>query len=341
MLTSTDLGGAIAFPGQDPLATSTFATLLEQAENPRARHGSTRRPNAGLRAAVSSVLPSGPVEGAPAECWHEVWAVASVDPVTRRNVILLVQTDVTGKVVAERHLAQVMEAEHRLVEQLFPRHILQFITEEWTSAGRAPAALGPSGSSLRWQPVLRDCTPLATSHPEVTLLFADIKGFTPMCKEVEPGQVMRFLNELYSRYDALLDKYGVYKASTVETIGDCYFVAAGLIRQDEDGMAAVRQDNAVQAEPLHAERAFMFAKVGATQDCGDTVNTASRMESSGQPGAIHASESTFAALRSSDDQWEPTGGIEIRLVRRTRRHGWWTRMRKSLTAAQRLEMVAL
>ncbi|KXZ43579.1 hypothetical protein GPECTOR_86g372 [Gonium pectorale] len=317
------------------------------------------RPDAGLRAAVSSVLPSGSVEVAPAECWHEVWAVASVDPVTRRNVILFVQTDVTAKVVAERHLARVMEAEHRLVEQLFPRHILQFITEEWTRAGRAPAPLGPSGSSLRWQPVLRDCTPLATSHPEVTLLFADIKGFTPMCKEVEPGQVMRFLNELYSRYDALLDKYGVYKASTVETIGDCYFVAAGLIRQDEDGMAAVRQDNAVQTDPLHAERAFMFAKamLSAAREVamptnaqpveirvglhtgpvvsgvvgtrmprfclfGDTVNTASRMESSGQPGAIHASETTFAALRSSDDQWEPTGGIEVVVLQFSNTNGW-------------------
>ncbi|KXZ56609.1 hypothetical protein GPECTOR_1g549 [Gonium pectorale] len=307
------------------------------------------------------------------ECWHEVWAVASVDPVTGRKVIMLMQTDVTAKVIAERHLAQVMEAEHRLVEQLFPRHILQYITEEWTATaaadgkppghgGRGGGAAPLAGSSLRWRPVLRDCSPLATWHPQVTLLFADIKGFTPMCGQVQPQQVMRFLNDLYSRYDALLDKYGVYK---VETIGDCYFVAAGLVTTDADGMAAVRSADSNDgagldaASPRHADQAFAFAKamlraarevalptsgepveiriglhtgpvvsgvVGTRMPrfClfGDTVNTASRMESAGVPGAVHASATTFAALQSSAaganragdgcDRWEPTGGIEVK-----------------------------
>ncbi|KXZ50100.1 hypothetical protein GPECTOR_18g76 [Gonium pectorale] len=180
--------------------------------------------------------------------------------------------------------------------------------------------------------------------PQVTLLFADIKGFTPMCKEVEPRQVMTLLNALYSRYDAMLDAYGVYK---VETIGDCYFVAGGLIREDEDGMAAVREGGSSD-DPLHAERVFMFAKamLSAAKEVimpttgqpveirigihtgpvvsgvvgtrmprfclfGDTVNTASRMESSGQPGAIHASEATFRRLQRTD-LWEPTGGIEVK-----------------------------
>ncbi|KXZ47891.1 hypothetical protein GPECTOR_32g504 [Gonium pectorale] len=258
-------------------------------------------------------------------------------------------------VIAERHLARVMEAEHGLVEQLFPRHVLEYVAEEWTAGGEGraadggPAAAGACDTdSLRWRPVLRDCTPLATAHPEVTLLFADIKSFTPMCGQVEPQQVMRFLNDLYSRYDALLDDYGVYK---LETIGDCYFVASGLITTDQDGMAAVREEGPGReaVDPLHAERAFMFAKamlsaarqvampttgqpveiriglhtgpvvsgvVGTRMPrfClfGDTVNTASRMESSGEPGAIHASAATFAALRNVDDQWEPTGGVEVR-----------------------------
>ncbi len=65
----------------------------------------------------------------------------------------------TAKVVAERHLANVMEAEHRLLEQLFPKHILTHITEEWTQeAERAAAGLaggqgdgggGPAGSSRK------------------------------------------------------------------------------------------------------------------------------------------------------------------------------------------------
>ncbi|GLC68228.1 hypothetical protein PLESTF_000664200 [Pleodorina starrii] len=324
-------------------------------------------------------------EGATAwepECWHEVWATSARDPVTGEPVIVLTQMDVTGKVIAERHLALVMETEHRLVEQLFPRHILQYITEEWTStaagargrdagggrggagADGGAAAIGGGGSDLAssWRPVVRDCNALATSHPEVTLLFADIRGFTPMCEELEPRQVMALLNSLYSRYDAMLDEYGVYK---VETIGDCYFVAGGLIHEDEDGMAAVRgggggggggggtdggEEEDEDVDSLHAERVFGFAQamlsaasevlmptsgspveiriglhtgpvvsgvVGTRMPrfClfGDTVNTASRMESTGLPGAIHASEATFRRLPPSErDRWEPTGGIEVK-----------------------------
>ncbi|GIL79504.1 hypothetical protein Vretifemale_8788, partial [Volvox reticuliferus] len=195
-------------------------------------------------------------------------------------------------------------------------------------------------------PVIRDCTPLATTHSEVTLLFADIPGFTPMCNEVEPRQTMTLLNELYSRYDALLDEYGVYK---VETIGDCYFVAGGLMREDEDGMTAVC-DRSSKEDPLHAERVLAFAKamlVAARQVVmptngqpveirvglhtgpvvsgvvgtrmprfclfGDTVNTASRMESTGVPGAIHASAATFRRLpRTEQAKWKPTGGIQVK-----------------------------
>ncbi|GLI68220.1 hypothetical protein VaNZ11_012566 [Volvox africanus] len=309
------------------------------------------------------------------ECWHEVWVMPAKSPLTGESIIIITQIDVTAKVIAERHLAMVMETEHRLVEQLFPRHILQCITEDWTAAGTAAemeaaaavegqTPLAPAGDaavrrqsnfgpqeqqlwgSERWQPAIRNCTALATSHSEVTLLFADIKGFTPMCKEVEPRQTMTLLNELYSRYDALLDKYGVYK---VETIGDCYFVAGGLMREDEDGMTAVC-DRSSKGDPLHAERVLAFAKamlmaarqvlmptsgqpvevrvglhtgpvvsgvVGTRMPrfClfGDTVNTASRMESTGVPGAIHASEATFRRLpRTEQAEWKPTGGIQVK-----------------------------
>ncbi|KAG2447412.1 hypothetical protein HYH02_007739 [Chlamydomonas schloesseri] len=300
-----------------------------------------------------------------AECWHEVWASRAVDLVTGQDVIVLTQHDVSAKVVAERHLANVMEAEHRLLEQLFPKHILTHITEEWTQeAERAAAGLagqgdgggGPVGSfrkagaagggpnrNLRWRPVVKDCNALATWHPEVTLLFADIQGFTPMCKEVSPRAVMTMLNDLFSRFDAMLDDFGVFK---VETIGDCYFVAGGLIHEGADGMAAVR-DGSTKADPLHANKVFMFAKamLAAAREVkmpstgepvqirigissgpvvsgvvgtrmprfclfGDTVNTTSRMESTGVPGAIHASESAYQLLRA--EAWQPTGGIEVK-----------------------------
>ncbi|GLC38980.1 hypothetical protein PLESTB_001781800 [Pleodorina starrii] len=279
------------------------------------------------------------------ECWHEIWATRASDPVTGKPVVVLVQHDVTAKVIAERHLALVMETEHRLLEQLFPRHILAYITEDFVAKVVAAAAGSASAYATvdaQWRPTVRDCKALATWHPQVTLLFADIKGFTPMCKEVEPPAVMAMLNDLYSRYDQMLDEYGVFK---VETIGDCYFVAGGLIAEDEHGMATVR-DN--MTDPLHAQKVFDFARamLAAAQQVrmptsgepvqirigihtgpvvsgvvgtrmprfclfGDTVNTASRMESTGEPGGIHASEATYSLLRGCAS-WNPTGGIQVK-----------------------------
>ncbi|KXZ51265.1 hypothetical protein GPECTOR_13g752 [Gonium pectorale] len=300
------------------------------------------------------------------ECWHEIWATGAVDSVTGQEVIVLTQLDVTAKVIAERHLAMVMESEHRLVEQLFPRHVLKHFTEQWTtasdllvgggrlqeggchrgSAAAAPEAPPPAAAAAADKPLsgtgadgascengpslVRDCgmecNALATWHPEVTLLFADVKGFTNMCEKVEPSQVMGFLNALYSRFDDMLDSYGVYKASTVETIGDCYFVAGGLIQEDEDGMAAAMLAAAREVvlpttgEPVELRVGLhtgpvVSGVVGTRMPrfClfGDTVNTASRMESTGVPGAVHASEATFLRLLRTEG-WRPTGGVQVK-----------------------------
>ncbi|GLI71358.1 hypothetical protein VaNZ11_016545 [Volvox africanus] len=301
-------------------------------------------------------------------CWHEICASRTTDPLTGQYALIITQTDVTGKVEAERHLAFVSEAEHRLLEQIFPRHVLAYMTEEggpWAvpSAPSIYPTLGPTAANPTAtasftettkapvmpdttngysRPMFRNVNKLATSHNQVTLLFADIQGFTPMCKVLEPRVIMAFLNDLFTRFDSRLDEFGVYK---VETIGDCYFVAGGLICQDEYGMPAVRADS--PTDPQHAERVFNFAKamleaasgmslpttggplkmriglhsgpvvsgvVGQRMPrfClfGDTVNTASRMESTGVPGCIHVSEATRSLLGKED--WVPTGGIEVK-----------------------------
>ncbi|GIL46388.1 hypothetical protein Vafri_3161, partial [Volvox africanus] len=164
-------------------------------------------------------------------------------------VIVVTQTDVTTKILAERHLAFVAEAEHRLLEQIFPRHVLAYMTEEGGILGppapSLPISLSPNypkPPTLSW-----NVGKLATLHPEVTLLFADIQGFTPMCQVLEPQVVMSFLNDLFTRFDRQLEEYEVYK---VETIGDCYFVAGGLIESDEHGMPAVRARES-RWDPLH------------------------------------------------------------------------------------------
>ncbi|GIL88991.1 hypothetical protein Vretifemale_16910, partial [Volvox reticuliferus] len=103
-------------------------------------------------------------------CWHEIFASRTIDPVTGQCAIILTQTDVTAKVEAESHIALVTETEHRLLEQIFPRHVLAYMTEEGGPWG-APT----KPDSNRWRPMVRDINKLATSHDEVTLLFADIQ----------------------------------------------------------------------------------------------------------------------------------------------------------------------
>ncbi|KAG2454676.1 hypothetical protein HYH02_000515 [Chlamydomonas schloesseri] len=199
-------------------------------------------------------------------------------------------------------------------------------------AGTAASAAGGSGGGL----------PLATAHRNVTVLFADIVGFTSMCNELEPIAVMAFLNGLFTRFDCLCDIYGVYK---VETIGDCFMAVGGLITVDGEGFKAVRGDGS--EDDLHALKVLCFAKamlrevalmtmphngqplqlrvglhsgpvtagiVGAKMPrfClfGDTVNTASRMESTCEPGAVHVSAATQALLPEED--WAPTGGVQVK-----------------------------
>ncbi|KAG2501657.1 hypothetical protein HYH03_000161 [Edaphochlamys debaryana] len=301
--------------------------------------------------------------------WFEV-VVSGVPHPTHpgETLVLVVQHDVSARVWAELQLAKVVEAEHALLESIFPQHVLEHIalmaSASDTGAGAEAAAAAAAaaaeaaaqrGVALAAPPPAAPQHPgaqpaitggsflhLATSHSSVSVLFCDIQGFTAMCGVVKPATVMAFLNDLYTRLDAMLDAFGVYK---VETIGDCYMVAGGLMRVDEEtGAVTVRSDD---VDPQHAYRTVQFAKallrVAATvclpttgepvrlrvgihsgpamsgvvgtrmpRFClfGDTINTASRMESTGSPGAIHVSRETYDLVPGED--WQPTGGVEAK-----------------------------
>jgi adenylate cyclase len=169
---------------------------------------------------------------------------------------------------------------------------------------------------------------IADAFPEVTVLFADIVDFTRRSREVRPAQVVQGLNELFSAFDRLAQRYGVEK---IKTIGDAYMVAGGLPDPRPDHAEAVaemaltmREEVARRTDPSGQPLAVrigidtgpveagVIGTVKFSYDLwGDTVNTASRMESHGVPGCIQVTERTYQRLRDGY-RLERRGPIQVR-----------------------------
>jgi len=163
---------------------------------------------------------------------------------------------------------------------------------------------------------------------QVTVLFADIVGFTALSSRTTPEALVSMLNELFSAFDKLAEEYGLEK---IKTIGDAYMVVAGIPQARADHAdAMIRMAQAMlDAIAAYARKTggdltirvglhsgSVVAGVIGTKKFiydlwGDTVNTASRMESSGVPGRVHVSEATYVHLRDGYD-FEPPRTIDIK-----------------------------
>ncbi|NXG12961.1 GUC2F cyclase, partial [Grallaria varia] len=169
---------------------------------------------------------------------------------------------------------------------------------------------------------------------QVTIYFSDIVGFTSISALSEPIEVVDLLNDLYTLFDAVLGNHDVYK---VETIGDAYMVASGLPKRNGNKHAAEIANMSLDIlssvgtfKMRHMPDIPLRIRIGLhTGPCvagvvgltmpryclfGDTVNTASRMESTGLPYRIHVSQSTVDTLWSLNEGYEiiPRGKTELR-----------------------------
>ncbi len=154
---------------------------------------------------------------------------------------------------------------------------------------------------------------IADSHPQVTVLFADLVGFTQLSTKTAPQEMVNLLNEVFSHFDRLAERHGLEK---IKTIGDNYMLVGGLPMARDDHAIAVAEmaldmiEDVARINEMNQRQisirigintgpvvAGVIGKKKFTYDLwGDTVNLASRMESAGLPNSIHVSPSTHAAL---------------------------------------------
>lgn len=158
-------------------------------------------------------------------------------------------------------------------------------------------------------------TSIADHHPEVTVLVADLVGFTALAAHIAPEQIVSFLNEIFSSFDVLAEKYGLEK---IKTIGDAYMVAGGLPLHREDhaeAMAALAVEMCRALEQFNAQYGTSIQlRIGlctgpvvagvigrkrfAYDIWGDTVNIACRLETHARPGTIEVSEATYERVKN-------------------------------------------
>ena len=169
---------------------------------------------------------------------------------------------------------------------------------------------------------------IADNFEAVSIMFADVVGFTPLSTKMSPKDMVELLNEIFSYFDSLIEKYELEK---IRTIGDNYMVASGVPRPRGDHAHALAGMALEMNSYLHDNSSSkvngLQFRIGINSGpvvagiigrqkfhydlWGDAVNTASRMESHGVPGKIQVTQMTYELIQ---DKFicKPRGTIEVK-----------------------------
>ena len=151
--------------------------------------------------------------------------------------------------------------------------------------------------------------------PEVTILFSDLVGFTELSARLDPQSLIQELNDLFTAFDAIMDKHGCER---IKTVGDAYFAACGIPEAREDHAlrmasaaldmrdfvcerkktAALSWDMRIGIHSGPAVAGIVGTHKYIYDVFGDTVNTASRMENLSEPMKINLSEATWSLVKN-------------------------------------------
>jgi class 3 adenylate cyclase/PAS domain-containing protein len=236
------------------------------------------------------------------------WLEAMLSPVAGRDLSILLVRDVTERKrseIAVQNARDEAEAAYTRSEELLLNVLPQAVAERLKAGERE----------------------IADGHDRVTILFADIVNFTRYAASRSPAEVVRMLNRVFSRFDALCADFGVEK---LKTIGDGYMAVAGapLSRPGHEIAAArlalamlevtaeIRRDEPGLALRIGLNSGPAIAGVIGTLKFaydiwGDAVNVAARLESKAAPGTIAVS-SDLRDVLVADFELEPLGPVELK-----------------------------
>ena len=241
---------------------------------------------------------------------YDSWFSARISPMTEEAAIWVAR-DISDRKRAELALRIAQQKSESLLLNILPHTIAERLKH--------------------------DPKEIAEHFDDVTILFSDIVGFTPISSKMPPLELVQLLNQMFSTFDKLAEKHGLEK---IKTIGDAYMLAGGLPVPTNNHaeavadmalemQAAIKEFQActVLREKMSGNLEQFQIRIGINTGpviagvigikkfiydlWGDTVNVASRMESSGMPGAIQVSATTYDRLKDKYI-FEERGAIPVK-----------------------------